>query len=294
MNWDDARVLLALGRDQTLRKAGRSLRVDQATVGRRIAALEQALGSTLFLRTPDGFQLTAIGEAAYQAAEKMEAAALELSRRVRGSDDEFSGEVRISTTDSLAFDYVIPALKPLRMKHPEIRVLLDSGSHIVNLSQRETDIAIRNQRPDNPDLILRKLAQWPMGLFASSEYLARKGVPLESDGLSGHDVVMYEPYWRGREVPVLVDEPMEGATVVLAGTSSMTVRRAIALGLGIGEIPIEAGRRDNLIRIWPERERRSPYEVWMVTHRDLRHTARLRVVIDHLADAFAATNEYPS
>ncbi|TFY87404.1 LysR family transcriptional regulator [Pseudomonas kairouanensis] len=289
MNWDDARVLLALGREHTLRKAGRILRLDQATVGRRIAAMEGALGSTLFLRTSGGFQLTEIGQAALQAAEKMEQAALELSRRVRGADDEFSGEVRISTTDSLAFDYVIPALKQLRVTHPDIHVLLDSSSEMVNLSQREADIAIRNQRPENPDLILRKLAQWPMGLFASPGYLARKGTPLECEGLKGHDVVMYEPYWRGREVPTLVDETMDGGTVVLAVTSSMTVRRAVAEGLGIGELPIDAGQRDALTRVWPTRERHHPYEVWMVTHKDLRHTARLRVVINHLAASFAAT-----
>ncbi|MFJ3485928.1 LysR family transcriptional regulator [Pseudomonas sp. NPDC090202] len=290
MNWDDARVLLALGREQSLRKAGRVLRVDQATVGRRIAAMETDLGSTLFLRTSTGFQLTAIGEAAFEAAEKMEQAALELTRRVRGADDELSGEVRISTTDSLACDYVIPALKALRLSHPGICVLLDSRSEIVNLSQRETDIAIRNQRPDNPDLILRKLAAWPMGLFAAEEYLQRKGLPVPGDGFAGHDVVMYEPYWRDREVPTLIDEPMDKATVVVAGNSSMLVRRSIAEGLGIGEIPLDVGLRDGLTRIWPNRQRSQPYEVWMVTHQDLRHTARLRVVIDHLVRAFLADN----
>ncbi len=286
MNWDDARAFLALGRELTLRKAGLALGVDQATVGRRIAAMEADLGSTLFLRTSSGFQLTAIGETAFEAAEKMELAALELTRRTRGADNELSGDVRLSTTDLLACDFVIPALKGLRLEHPGIRVLLSSSSTIVNLSQRETDIAIRNQRPDNPDLILRKLASWPMGLFASEEYLQRKGMPAQGGGLAGHDVVMYEPYWRNHDVPILVDEPMGLANVVVAGNSSMMVRRSIIEGLGIGEIPIEMGIRENLTRIWPDRERLNPYEVWMVTHKDLRHTARLRVVIDHLVKSF--------
>ncbi|MFG0549591.1 LysR family transcriptional regulator, partial [Pseudomonas sp. yb_9] len=103
MNWDDARVLLALGRELTLRRAGRVLRIDQATVGRRIAAMEEDLGSTLFLRTPTGYQLTAIGEVAFEMAEKMESAAMELARRTRGADQEQAGEVRLSTTDSLAY-----------------------------------------------------------------------------------------------------------------------------------------------------------------------------------------------
>ncbi|MDZ3992726.1 LysR family transcriptional regulator [Pseudomonas sp. Teo4] len=287
MNWDDARVLLALGRELTLRRAGRVLRIDQATVGRRIAAMEEDLGSTLFLRTPTGYQLTAIGEVAFEMAEKMESAAMELARRTRGADQEQAGEVRLSTTDSLAYDFVIPALKQLHITHPDIRVVLNSTSEIVNLSKRETDIALRNQRPENPDLILRKLAEWPMGLFASAQYIEKHGEPEPGTGFEGHDLVMYEPYWRDRGHPRLVDESIEQGRVVVAANTSMMVRRSIKEGLGIGEIPIEMGIRDGLQRVWPDRVRAKPYDVWMVTHKDLRHTARIRFVIEHLAQAFA-------
>ncbi|QHG64637.1 LysR family transcriptional regulator [Pseudomonas putida] len=289
MNWDDARVLLALGRELTLRRAARELRVDQATVGRRIAAMEADLGSTLFLRTPAGYQLTSVGEMAFEMAEKMELAALELARRTRGADNELAGDIRISTTDSLACDFVIPALKALHLEYPDIRVFLSSTSEVVNLSKRETDIAIRNQRPDNPDLILRKLADWPMGLFASSEYLQRHGVPEEGNGFKGHDLVMYEPYWRDRPSPTLVDEPIDQARVVVAVNSSMMVRRSLAEGLGIGEIPVVLGLRDGLQRVWPSRERSRPYEVWLITHKDLRHTARLRLVIRYLSECFTGS-----
>ena len=114
MNWDDARMLLALSRERTLRRAARVLRVDQATVGRRVAALEADLGSTLFLRTPAGYQLTASGELAAELAQQMERAALELAARLQGTDNELAGEVRIATTDSLACDFVLPALAQLQ------------------------------------------------------------------------------------------------------------------------------------------------------------------------------------
>ncbi|WP_110992688.1 LysR family transcriptional regulator [Pseudomonas sichuanensis] len=287
MNWDDARMLLALSRERTLRRAARVLRVDQATVGRRVAALEADLGSTLFLRTPAGYQLTASGELAAELAQQMERAALELAARLQGTDNELAGEVRISTTDSLACDFVLPALAQLQQSHPQIRVILASGSALVNLSQRETDIAIRNLRPDNPDLVLRKLASWSLGLFASDSYVQRRGEPREGEGFTGHELVVYEPYWRGNPSPTLVDEPIGEARVALAVGSNLMLRRAIASGLGIGEIPIELGERDGLRRLWPARARRKPYEVWLVTHQDLRHTARVRVVIEALVRAFA-------
>ncbi|HEJ5733549.1 TPA: LysR family transcriptional regulator, partial [Pseudomonas aeruginosa] len=186
MNWDDTRVFLALCREHTLRGAARALHVDQATVGRRLASLEAALGSTLFLRTSSGYLLTPAGEAAFELAEKMERSALELLRRTRGMDHRLSGEVRLSTTDSLAVDFVLPALGRLHLEHPDIRVLLDSASAVVDLPKRETDIAIRTLRPENPDLILRKLASWPMGLFASADYLRRNGVPVPGERFRGH------------------------------------------------------------------------------------------------------------
>lgn len=134
MNWNDARVFLALARKQTLRGAARELKVDQATVSRRIAAMEQDLGSILFLRTSRGYQLTEVGEIALEAAERMESSAIDLMRRAQGQDKALSGEVRVTTTDSLAVDFVIPAIARLHARHPDVRVTLNSTSDLLNLS----------------------------------------------------------------------------------------------------------------------------------------------------------------
>jgi len=287
MNWDDARVFLALGRAQTLRGAARALHVDQATVGRRIAVMERNLGSMLFLRTSTGYLLTAAGEAAFEAAESMEAAATELMRRTQGLDKALSGEVRVTTTDFLAVDFVIPAMARVHAEHPEVRVVLNSSSQLLNLSRREADIAIRTQKPENPDLIVRRLARWPMGLFASRAYLDSHGMPEPGRAFMGHDLVVYEPHLsEGREL-LLVGEPAGGGRIVATVNSSMMMRRAIAAGLGLGEIPQYIGEQDGLVRLWPERERNRPYEVWMVTHADLRHTARIRAVIDQVVQVFS-------
>ncbi|MGB3255432.1 LysR family transcriptional regulator [Buttiauxella gaviniae] len=289
MNWDDARVFLAVCRESTLRGAARVLSVDQTTVGRRITALEKSLSCTLFLRTSEGYALTAVGEAALQAVEKMEHSALELERRIQGLDDRLTGLVRVSTTDSLAIDFLIPAIAHLHQQHPDVRVQLDASTQILSLSKREADIAVRNIRPDNPDLIARRIADWPVGLFASQHYVDTHGVPEPGSAFEGHDLVVYQPYLQSYKDMTLVSEPLGRGRIVSSLSSSLLVRRAIAAGIGLGEIPVYMGERDGLVRLWPEQTRPMPYSVWLVTHADLRHTARVRVVIDEIVAQFSGT-----
>jgi len=286
MNWDDARVFLAVCRESTLRGAARVLGVDQATVGRRVTALEKSLNATLFLRTSDGYALTALGEAALQAVEKMEHSALELERRIQGLDDRLTGTVRVSTTDSLAIDFLIPAIARLHEQHPDVRVQLDASTQMLSLAKREADIAVRNARPDNPDLIARRLARWPVGLFASQAYIDARGVPEQGSAFEGHDLVVYQPYLQGNKEVTLVGEPISRGRIVASLGSSLLLRRSITAGLGVGEITVPMGERDGLVRLWPERSRPQTYEVWLVTHADLRHTARVRAVIEQIVEAF--------
>lgn len=286
MNWDDARVFLAVCRESTLRGAARVLGIDQATVGRRVVALEKSLDATLFLRTSEGYALTALGEAALSAVEKMEHSALELERRIQGLDDRLTGEVRVSTTDSLALDFLIPAIARVHARHPDVRVHLDASTQMASLSKREADIAVRNTRPENPDLIARRIARWPLGLFASQGYLDTHGVPLPGTGFEGHDLVIYQPHLQRKDA-ALVSEPLHRGRVVATLGSGLLVRRSIAAGIGLGEIPVYMGEMDGLVRVWPERTRSTPYDVWLVTHGDLQHTARVRAVIDAIVEMFS-------
>lgn len=291
MNWDDARVFLAVCRESTLRGAARVLGVDQATVGRRINALEKSLSATLFLRTSEGYALTAVGEAALLSVEKMERSALDLQRQIQGLDDRLTGTVRVSTTDSLAIDYLIPSIAQLHAKHPDVRVQLDASTQLLSLAKREADIAVRNQRPDNPDLIARRIARWPVGLFAAQAYIDRHGIPEPGSLFEGHDLVVYQPYLQSQKDMTLVSEPLGRGRIVSTLSSSLLVRRSIAAGIGIGELPLPSAAVEGLVRLWPERIRPVPYDVWLVTHADLRHTARVRVVIDEIVAAFSGTGE---
>lgn len=286
MNWDDARIFVALHRERTLRAAARALDIDQATVGRRLAALEHTLGATLFLRTSNGYELTPVGKIAVRAAEAMEQSAHDLVRHTQGVDKRLAGEVKLSTTDALAHEFVMPAIERLHRKHPDVSVMLDTTSQILNLAKREADIAIRTVKPRNPDLLARRLARWEVGLYASPDYMRRHGEPVPGERFAGHDLVVYQPHFVKARVPDFLGEPLMGGRIVARLNTNLTLRAALRAGLGISVLPVPMGERDGLVRIWPDRSNDAPYEIWLVTHQDLRHTARIRVTIDEIVHAF--------
>lgn len=287
MNWDDARAFLALCRASTLRAAARGLGVDQATVGRRLNALEADLGVKLFLRSSDGYLLTPAGESAFAAARRMENAALELRSKVEGLDAEPGGLVRVTSTDSLAVDFLLPALAQMPQLYPTLRVDLEVSTQILSLTKRQADIAFRNVQPESPDLLTRRIASWPVGLFASAAYLAQHGEPVLEGEFAGHQLVVYRPYLDQSDFPSMIDVPARQGRVSLAVNSSLLLRKAVAAGIGIGEMPVWMGERERLVRVWPQRRRATAYQVWLVTHPDLRKTARVQAVANMLSEAFA-------
>ena len=288
MNWDDAKIFLALHREGSLRGAARVVGVDQATIGRRIAALEHRLAATLFLRTSKGYVLTHVGEIVLASAQQMELAAIDFVRAAQGVDNRLVGEVSVATTDTLGMDFLIPALTDLHQRYPDIRVILNTSTQVVNLSLREADIAIRTVKPDNPDLIIRKLASWPVGLYASTDYLARHGIPEAGTGFAGHSLVVYEPHWQSDRSPMMLEEAAEGATVAAGVNTSLMLRQALLMGLGLGEVAVPLAEQVGLVRVWPERQLQQSYDVWLVTHQDVQHAARVRAVMDAIIRAFAA------
>ncbi len=286
MNWDDTRIFLALTRTPSLRAAARSLGIDQATVGRRLNALEAELGAKLFLRAKDGYLLTAAGETAMAAARRMESAALDLRSKIEGQDAHPGGLVRVTSTDSIAIDLLLPAIARLQQHWPHIRVDLTVSTELLNLSRRQVDIAFRNVRPEAPDLVVRRLVAWPVGLFASADYLARCGEPTAEDELRGHQLVAYGPYLAQGPLLTMAGVPARQARIAMTVHSSLLVRKAVAAGIGMGEMPVWMGEREGLVRIWPQRRRATDYEVWQVMHPDLQRTARVRATAEFLSGAF--------
>ena len=286
MDWDNARIFLAIGRAGTLRGAAALLRIDQATCGRRLAALETSLGARLFLRTPSGYVATPAGELALAAAEAMERAADQLQREMQGVDNRLSGLVRVATTDSMASHFVMHAMQRLHAVHPDIRIVLQVAPQLASLTRREADLAVRAVRPQDPDLISRHLVRRHLGLYASPAYLAERGEPLRGTALAGHDIVIYHQSITARHADRIAGEPVANARVAMEVNSALMLQEAARAGLGIAELGVHLGEIDpQLVRIWPDRA--EPYDVWLVMHDDLSRSARVRAAADAIIASVA-------
>ncbi|MBV6324731.1 LysR family transcriptional regulator [Duganella violaceipulchra] len=286
MDWDNARIFLAIYRKGTLRSAAAALDIDQATVGRRLNALEKSLGARLFLRTPSGYLATPAGELAVTAAELMEHAALQFQREMQGIDNRLSGIVRVNTSDTIASHSVLGAMQRLHAMHPEIRIVLSTSTEITNLTRREADLAVRTLKPTSPDLISRHLTRRSMALYATPAYLAERGMPVQGNGMQGHDIVVYQGSVAPRHMEKLCMEPIANARVAIEVNSGMVMLDAARRGMGVAELPCHMADGDpQLTRIWPERV--DHYDVWLVMHSDLSRSARVRAAADAIIATFA-------
>ncbi len=287
MNWDDARFFLAVARCGTLRKAANQLQVDQATVGRRLTALENSLGSKLFIRTPKSFSLSPLGESMLADMMKMENAVQAIARKAAGGDESLCGNVRIATTDTLAEAFVIPALQDLRQRYPAITVTLLTALNITDIAYHSADLAIRGARPDDDELIIKRLATIEMGLYASPHYLAQRGMPVKGEQLRGHDLLMFPRELVPRHWSNFGGETLFEPNAVLQCNSQLLLRSATRSGLGIGLLlSCLADHDPELVRLFPESK--DWVDIWLVLHPDLQRAARVRAVVQALETSFSA------
>lgn len=284
VNWDDLRVFQALAELGSLGKAAKELGIDHSTVSRRLASLEEALGTQLALRNPSGLELTPAGEAVAAASSGMQEIVETLVRRVGGEDERAEGVVRISTVPGLA-SLVLQGLAPLREAYPQIRVEVIPRVAALDLVRREADIAIRMFRERSGSLITRKIGEMGWSLYASQDYLERRDVAIESASLEGHDVIGYDQALSGLPGAVWLNERLGDRTPIMVCGDPTSVKTAILAGLGVSVLPCELalGERQ-LRRLTPDVLATS--EVFLVIPPDHKNTVRVRVTMDHLIELF--------
>ena len=280
-NWDDLRVFLAVARAGSLSGAARSLGVNHSTVFRRIAGFEETLGVRLFERLPTGYALTPAGEETLGIVERIEADVTTLDRTVTGQDLRLSGTVRITATDMLAFWLLPDHLRRIRKDYPGIELEIVVGNETLNLSRRETDIALRIGNTPPETLVGGRGGRLDFAIYGAPDYCAaHTGADLAQHDWIGFDSA-HTPLTRQFE------RFLPGVRPAVRSNSVACAVRLAKTGLGLAVLPCAiADLKPDLIRV-AELPDSFSLDVWLLTHEDLRHTARIRAVMEFLTPALA-------
>lgn len=291
MDWNDLRYFLAVIDGGSLSAAAKRLNVSQPTMGRRMAALESRLGTRLFERRGRGYVLTAEGENLAGSVRRMEDEALAAERRLGGRDSSLAGTVRLSATEGIGALWLPPRLSRFTAGYPDIRLELILDNTAVNLSRREADVAIRMQNEPGrlswqDALIGRNLGRLRIGLYASPDYLAAHGTPRAVADLKRHAAVGLAGFLVGASYNQwLLDA---GARQALSTNSLLAQLNAVRAGFGIAAMASALIDDDmGLVPLMPDLALPAP-DVWLLYHADMKHAARIRAVVDFLADEIAA------
>jgi len=282
-DWNRARAFLVTAEEGSLSAAGRALGMAQPTVGRQVAALEEELGVALFERVGRGLVLTPSGLALVEHARAMGEAASRMSLTASGQSQSIEGTVRITASEATAA-YVLPAIvADLRRAEPGIVVEVLASNSLSDLRRREADIAVRNLRPTDPDLFCRKVADATGHLYATPDYLMRAGpfdAPADLEradfiGLEDNEAFLAALNGHGLS--------LSARQFTVSSASHLVHWELVKAGAGIGVMAATIGDTT------PQVARAAPwlpsfeFPVWLVAHRDLRTSRRVRLVFDRLA-----------
>jgi DNA-binding transcriptional LysR family regulator len=289
-SWEDVRYFLAVARAGSLAKAGRALKVQHTTVARRVTQLEQDLGVALIARTPDGVQLTAAGERALAHAEAVEAQMSALALAVGGDDDRVEGAVRVTVSEGVS-GFLLRRLAPLKARHPLLDIHILTSNRAYDLSRGEADIAIRAVVTSDSELKIRKLADAAWCVYAAKEYLAAHEPPMNADDLKNHSLIGFDEGLANVPGAIwLRDHGLEDR-VVLRTNSIPSALSAAVSAIGLALLPsVAACDEGAVVRVLDDVviDRRP---MWLVTHPDVARTARVRVVMDFLAEIVDAERD---
>jgi DNA-binding transcriptional LysR family regulator len=284
MDWDDLRHFLAVARLGTLSKAAGLLQTTPATVARRVAHLEAALGTRLFERKYSGYRLTDSGRGLLAKAEAVEDATLSLQRATLGGEAQPAGRVRVTTTEDIGSLVIGPRLHTFAARYPDIQLDILTTREVLSLARGEAEIALRTVRPSRGGLTIRQAGWWHLGLYAAVSYAEAHDLHAPALDLSGTDIITWNEEYAGFRGGPWLQEHARNARIALTASSRRVHHAACKAGLGLAILPclMADGDRD-LLRLLPS-ERVIAAKLWIVVHRDLARVPRIRAVMDFLAE----------
>jgi DNA-binding transcriptional LysR family regulator len=289
-DWNELRLVLAVVRAHGLIGAARALGIDHSTVFRRLHAVEARLGQPLFERLPGGaYEPTSVARRMAAAAERMEDEVLALGRDIAGRDHRLTGRMRVTSSETLAYRILTPHLAAFRQAHPGIAVELTIDNRVLNLSRREADVALRPMRPKEGDLWGRKLADVAWTVYGSRGYLEAQGALASPVDLKGHPLIGWEAGATGINAAEWLNGIAPDPAFVYRTSSLVNQLHAAKAGIGLAVLPCYLGDLEpELARALPDPVPELALELWIVTHSDLKRTARVRAFFDVVGAGLAA------
>ena len=287
MDWDEIRFFLAVAKSGSLSAAARQLGVTQPTVGRKIRQLETRLDARLFDRVNHDHFLTRAGEAILDLATGIESDVVSIERKVSGKDTRPCGRLRLSTAECFGVFWVVPHLPRFKRRFPSIEVELKLGINALDVMRGECDISMALDSPTSEDLVGRRIGKLQFALFAAPQYLERFGTPRALHDLPNHRII--DAVGEIAELPhaQLLREMSSGAEVGFSSNSQTALFASVQIGLGLLALPIYMAHRAPQLKRVLRKEFDLRRDIWLLTHRDLRHTTRIRAMLDFLAEQFS-------
>lgn len=286
-DWNQVRAFLATAEEGSLSAAARALGQTQPTLSRQVAGLEDTLGVVLFERGPRTMVLTEAGREVLAHVRAMGEAATRVSLAASGQSQQVEGVVSVTATNLFATHYLPPILAHLREAAPGIMVNVITSNDVRDLTRREADISIRHARPEQPDLIGRLVSETTARLYASRGFIERHGAPETLEELAEVPFVGFEV--ADRLVPILQSLGLDIRESNIAATtaSGSLLIALVRQGIGVSILTQDTAERcPDLVEVFPSLTP-IPVPVWLVAHRELHTSRRIRVVFDALADALS-------
>ncbi|MBC7133291.1 MAG: LysR family transcriptional regulator [Roseovarius sp.] len=282
MDWDKLRIFHAVADAGSLTHAGDALHLSQSAVSRQIRALEETLGTTLFHRHARGLILTEQGELLFDATRAMMKRLEAATARIRDSEEEVFGELRVTTTTGFGTLWLVPRLPKLFARYPDLKIDLMLEERVLDLPMREADVAIRMKEPSQADLIRKRLMSVQMCLYASESYIAAHGLPETPEALADHRLICQNP--RSAQVAAsaaLISELMTNdISSLLTVNNYFGVLQGVLHDLGIGVLPDYLSHDfANLVRVLPDLAS-NEVPVFLAYPEELRQSRRVSVFRD--------------
>ena len=289
MDWDKLRIFHAVADAGSLTHAGETLNLSQSAVSRQIRALEDSLNATLFHRHARGLILTEQGELLFDATAAMKKRLDAATARIRDSEEEVFGELRVTTTTGFSSLWLAPRLPNLYAKYPDLKIDLMLEEQVLDLPMREADVAIRMKEPSQADLIRRRLMGVHMRLYATQSYLDENGVPETMDDMSKHRLICQNTTSAQVSAGAMLVKELLTHDIhsMLTVNNYFGVLQAVRNNLGIGVLPDYITQvSDSLVRVLPSIES-NEVPVFLAYPEELRPSKRIAAFRDFVMDEIA-------